>query len=108
MPALPSSPDSSSDYEVFQFIPKYRTSFFDCPINVINRQSHFQYKKMKFTINGAETIFPIIDIQDGIAHRHSEIEMFAGTVRKLAAKHKLAVPVNDWLYTKITEMEAAW
>lgn len=46
--------------------------------------------------------------QDGIAHRHSEIEMFAGTVRKLAAKHKLAVPVNDWLYTKITEMEAAW
>lgn len=46
--------------------------------------------------------------QDGIAHRCSEVEMFSGTVRALAAKHKLAVPVNDWLYTTIKEMEAGW
>lgn len=46
--------------------------------------------------------------QDGIAHRPSEVEMFAGTVRKLAAGHGLAVPVNDWLYEKIKKLEAMY
>ena len=46
--------------------------------------------------------------QDAISHRLSEVEMFAGTVRSLAAKHSLPVPVNDWLYKKIKELEAAY
>lgn len=46
--------------------------------------------------------------QDGKAHRKSEVELFAGTIRRLAAKHGLSVPVNDWLYERIKEMEAAY
>ncbi|GLB28295.1 2-dehydropantoate 2-reductase [Lacrimispora amygdalina] len=46
--------------------------------------------------------------QDGIAHRPSEVEMFSGTVRRLAAKHGLSVPVNDMLYEKIKDMEATY
>ena len=46
--------------------------------------------------------------QDSLAHRKSEVELFAGTVRRLAAKHSIAVPVNDWLYAQIQAMEAAY
>lgn len=46
--------------------------------------------------------------QDGIAHRPSEVEMFSGTVRRLAAKHGLSVPINDMLYKKIKEMESTY
>lgn len=43
--------------------------------------------------------------QDGLAHRLSEVELFSGTVRRLAARHGLEVPVNDWLYERICGME---
>ena len=46
--------------------------------------------------------------QDGIAHRPSEVEMFSGTVRRLAAKHGLSVPVNDMLFKKIKDMESTY
>ena len=46
--------------------------------------------------------------QDGIARRPSEVEMFAGTVRRLAARHGLLVPVNDMLYEKIKKIEASY
>ncbi|MDW2797269.1 2-dehydropantoate 2-reductase [Clostridium boliviensis] len=46
--------------------------------------------------------------QDGIARRPSEVEMFSGTIRRLAAKHGLSVPVNDMLYEKIKELEASY
>lgn len=46
--------------------------------------------------------------QDGKAHRKSEVELFSGTIRRLAAKHGIAVPVNDWLYEKVQEMERAY
>lgn len=46
--------------------------------------------------------------QDGKAHRKSEVELFGGTIRTLAKKHGIAVPVNDWLYNTILEMEAAY
>ena len=46
--------------------------------------------------------------QDGIANRPSEVEMFSGTVRRLAAKHGLSVPVNDMLYKKIKDMESTY
>lgn len=46
--------------------------------------------------------------QDGVAHRRSEAEMFAGTVIDLAQKHRLAVPVNRFLYRRVKEIEAAY
>ena len=46
--------------------------------------------------------------QDAIARRPSEVEMFSGALRKMAAKHGIPVPVNDWLYGRIREMEAGY
>lgn len=46
--------------------------------------------------------------QDGKAHRKSEVELFAGTIRRLARKHNIPVPVNDWLFQRIAEMERAY
>ena len=46
--------------------------------------------------------------QDGKARRKSEVELFGGTIRTLAKKHDIPVPVNDWLYQTILEMEAAY
>ena len=46
--------------------------------------------------------------QDGKAHRKSELELFAGTVRRLAQKHGIAVPVNDRIYRQVQAMEAAY
>ncbi|MBP3657186.1 MAG: ketopantoate reductase family protein [Clostridia bacterium] len=46
--------------------------------------------------------------QDGEAHRKSEVELFAGTMIRLAKKHGVDVPVNRWLYDRVMEMEAAY
>jgi len=46
--------------------------------------------------------------QDSKAHRKSEVELFAGTIRRLAGKHGISVPVNNWLYEKIMDMEAGY
>ena len=46
--------------------------------------------------------------QDGKAHRRSEVELFSGTIRRLAEKHGISVPVNDWLYQRIHEIEAGY
>lgn len=46
--------------------------------------------------------------QDGKARRRSEVELFAGTVRRLAQRHGISVPVNDWLYQRIQDMESAY
>ena len=46
--------------------------------------------------------------QDGLARRKSEVELFSGTVCRLAAKHGLPVPVNAQLYQTIREMEAGY
>ncbi|GLC81854.1 ketopantoate reductase family protein [Lacrimispora brassicae] len=64
---------------------------------------------MDFYINLIKTLSPesVPSMrQDGMARRYSEVEMFSGVVRRLAAKHGLRVPVNDMLYEKIKEMEA--
>ncbi len=66
---------------------------------------------MDFYINLIKTLSPesVPSMrQDGIARRYSEVEMFSGVVRRLAAKHGLMVPVNDMLYKKIKEIEAAY
>ena len=66
---------------------------------------------MDFYINLIKTLSPegVPSMrQDGMARRYSEVEMFSGAVRRLAAKHGLPVPVNDMLYEKIKNIEAAY
>ena len=46
--------------------------------------------------------------QDALAGRRSEVELFAGTVIKLAEKHGLEVPVNRRYYESIMSMESAF
>ena len=46
--------------------------------------------------------------QDRVAHRKTEVEEFAGTVLRLAVKHSIEVPQNEWLYQRIREIEASW
>lgn len=44
--------------------------------------------------------------QDALAHRKSEVDLFAGTVIKIAARHQLSVPVNTFYYQRIQEIES--
>lgn len=46
--------------------------------------------------------------QDRILKRPSEVEMFAGTVIRLAKKHGIHVPVNAFLYKRVAEIEAEY
>lgn len=46
--------------------------------------------------------------QDGVARRHSEVEMFAGTVINMAQKHGILVPANQFLYDRVKEMESLY
>lgn len=46
--------------------------------------------------------------QDGLAHRKSEIELFAGTVLALAKKHGVSTPVNQKIYETVLRMESEY
>lgn len=46
--------------------------------------------------------------QDALAKRKSEVELFAGTILRLAKKHGLAAPVNQRYYDRIQEIEAGY
>ena len=46
--------------------------------------------------------------QDAKARRKSEVELFSGTIRRLAQKHGIPVPINDWLYEQIRQAEQAY
>ena len=46
--------------------------------------------------------------QDALAHRKSEVDMFAGTVLELAAKHNISVPVNEKYYHIIKDRESRY
>ena len=46
--------------------------------------------------------------QDAIARRKSEVDMFAGTVMEIAAKHGILVPVNEKYYRIVQEMESRY
>ena len=46
--------------------------------------------------------------QDALAGRPSEVELFAGTVMRIAAKHQVPVPVNTCFYQTIRAMETAY
>lgn len=44
--------------------------------------------------------------QDRVNRKKSEVEIFAGTVRRLAERQGIMVPTNDYLYRRIMEIEA--
>lgn len=46
--------------------------------------------------------------QDAVAHRYSEVELFAGTMLKLASKHGIELPVNRRYYDAIKEIESRY
>lgn len=46
--------------------------------------------------------------QDRINRKKSEVEMFAGTVIKIAEKHGIPVPVNRFLYEQVQKIEAEY
>ena len=46
--------------------------------------------------------------QDRINRRRSEVELFAGTVRRLAKEKGILVPANDFLYRRVYEIEAEY
>ncbi len=43
--------------------------------------------------------------QDAIAHRATEVDLFAGTIMELATKHNIEVPINRMYYQKIKQLE---
>ena len=46
--------------------------------------------------------------QDGEARRKSEVELFAGTMVRLGKRHGVELPVNEWLYKRVKEIESAY
>lgn len=46
--------------------------------------------------------------QDALAHRPTEVPLFAGTVTALGRKHGVAVPVNEKYEKLIREIEKSW
>lgn len=46
--------------------------------------------------------------QDTLARRPTEVELFAGAMRRLGEKHSVPTPVNDMIYRRIAELEAAY
>ena len=46
--------------------------------------------------------------QDAVAKRYSEVELFAGTMLKLAAKHGIDTPVNKRFYEEIKKTESKY
>ena len=46
--------------------------------------------------------------QDGLAHRKTEVDMFAGAVIRMADRFGMSVPVNEEIYQKVKEMEKTW
>lgn len=46
--------------------------------------------------------------QDRINRKRSEVEQFAGTVIRLAERHRLLVPQNRYLYERVAQIEAEY
>ncbi len=46
--------------------------------------------------------------QDRINEKPTEVEEFSGTICRLAERHGLLVPTNQWLYRRICELEAGF
>lgn len=46
--------------------------------------------------------------QDVLAHRPTEVELFAGTINRLGREHGVPTPVNERFYAAIKAMEKSW
>ena len=46
--------------------------------------------------------------QDRINEKPTEVEEFSGTICRLAERHGLLVPTNQWLYQRIRELESSF
>ena len=46
--------------------------------------------------------------QDRVNRKPTEIELFGGTVIRLAERHGILVPQNRWLYRHVREIEESW
>ena len=46
--------------------------------------------------------------QDRVNKKPSEVDMFAGTVLQLAAKHGIPAPANAFLQRRVREIEAEY
>ena len=46
--------------------------------------------------------------QDRLNQKPTEVEEFAGTICRLAGRHGLLVPTNQWLYQRIREIESGF
>ncbi len=46
--------------------------------------------------------------QDALAKRKSEVELFAGTVLRIAAKYGASAPINQFYYDEIRKIESAY
>lgn len=46
--------------------------------------------------------------QDVLACRPTEVEEFAGVIRRISVRHGLAAPANDFFYRKLRAMEASY
>lgn len=46
--------------------------------------------------------------QDADAKRYSEVMLFSGTLRQIAKKHQIAIPINEDFYQHIQELEATY
>lgn len=46
--------------------------------------------------------------QDVLARRPTEVEEFAGVIRRLGRRHSVPTPANDFFYERIRAMEAGW
>ena len=46
--------------------------------------------------------------QDSLQKRRTEVDMFAGTVIRIAEKHGISVPANEFLYCRAKEIEASY
>jgi 2-dehydropantoate 2-reductase len=71
----------------------------------LTEQDYDSYIKILHTLNPDG--YPSMR-QDALTRRASEVDLFAGTVLKIAAKHNLSVPVNEFYYNRIKEIEAGY
>ncbi len=46
--------------------------------------------------------------QDRINRKPTEVELFAGTILRLAKQHHMYVPTNQWLYERVRQIEASY
>ena len=75
---------------------------FDLPYGGLTKPGP-AYDKM---IEAMQEVIDLSVLEGVLAKRPTEVEQFAGVVRRLAQKHGMPTPANDFFYEKIREIEA--